>query len=66
MAKKPISLGMTITIATKVFQRLLEIPSLKKEVEKVLSERSERMLTPEEFDSYWDEFFKEITQEKKK
>lgn len=65
MAKKPISLGMTIAFATAVFDKLLSFPSLEEYVEKKFSELSATMLTHEEFDTHWDEFFKVITGKKK-
>ena len=65
IAKRPISLGMTIAIATASFGKFLELPGAKKEIEKRFSELSATILTPEEFDTYWDEFFKMITREKK-
>jgi len=64
MAKKPISLGMTITFATAVFNRHLDQPSVEKFWKKMLSK--EKIMTPEEFDIHWDEIFKVITGEKKK
>lgn len=66
IAKKPVSLGMTVSFATYVFDKLLNIPSVEEQVEKKFSEVSTRMLTPEEFDIHWDEFFKVITGEKEK
>lgn len=66
MAKKPISLGMTIAIVTVVFEKLLSFPGVEERWGKMLSEVSAKMLTPEEFDIHWDEFFKVITGEKKK
>ena len=64
IAKKPISLGMTIAFATEVFNRLLNLPGVEEYVEKRFSEIS--ILTPEEFDLQWDRIFKVITGEKKK
>lgn len=66
MAKKPVSLGMTIHFTTDTFERLLTIPDFEKGLEKKFSKASAKMATPEEFDAQWDEFFKEITGEKKK
>jgi hypothetical protein len=66
LAKKPMSLGMTIAFTTKVFQAYLEIPGVAKQLEKKFSEISAAMLSPEEFDSHWDAFFKAITGEEKK
>lgn len=66
LAKKPISLGMTIAIATNVFGNMLHYSYVEKLVEKAFSELSANMLTPEEFDAHLDEFFKKITGEKKK
>lgn len=66
IAKKPISLGMTVAITTDVFERLLRFPVVEEVIEKTFSKVSAKMLTPEEFDVHWDEFFKKITGEKKK
>ena len=66
IAKKPISLGMAIAMATGIFEAYLEFPGVKESFEKRFSKLGTRMLTPEEFDLYWDEFFKGITREAKK
>jgi len=64
IAKKPISLGMTIFFATGIFNKYLNAPGIEKLLEKKFSEG--KIMTPEEFDTYYDEFFKVITGEKKK
>ena len=66
MAKKPISLGMTVAISTQIFDKVLNVPFFEKKLEKMFSEVSAKILSPEEFDIHWDEFFKVITREKKK
>ena len=64
IAKKPISLGMTISIASIALDQYLRAPGVEKKLQKKFSEISARMMTPEEFDSYWDQAFKTITGEK--
>ena len=66
IAKKPISLGMTVAFATSIFQKVLELPGIEEKMEKKFSEVSATIMTPEEFESHWDAFFKVITGEKKK
>lgn len=66
IAKRPISLGMTISLAATVFDEVLKIPGIEQLLEKKFSETSAKMLTPEEFDIHWDKFFKVITGEKQK
>lgn len=66
LAKKPISLGMAVTISTGVFNEILNVPGVKESFEKMFSEASTKIMTPEEFDIHWDEFFKAITGEKEK
>jgi len=64
IARKPISLGMTIALATDLFNICLNIPDFEKGLEKKFSEMP-AVMTPEEFDISWDKFFKLITGEKK-
>jgi hypothetical protein len=64
IAKKPISLGMAVAISTEIFNVVLNTPGVEEFLEKKFSEG--RIMTPEEFDIHWDEFFKVITGEKKK
>ena len=66
LAKKPISLGMTISLAIVALEEYLKLPGAEKRFEKKFSEVSPRMFTPEEFDIYFDELFKAITEENKK
>lgn len=66
MAKRPISLGMTITLTTIIFEKLLTIPALEEQWKKMFSKISPTMLTPQEFDKHWDELYEVITGEKKK
>lgn len=66
MAKKPISLGMAVSISTEIFDVVLNIPGVEEELKKKFSEISTKILSPEEFNIHWDEFFKLITGEKKK
>ena len=61
IAKKPISLGMTTSIAIEALNTFLNNPSVKEKLEKRFSEISARILTPEGFDIHWNEFFKLIT-----
>ena len=65
MAKKPISLGMAISLAVVMSENFLKLPGMEEGVKQKLSEASPNIFTPEEFDSYFDGLFKEITNEKK-
>jgi len=66
MARKPISLGMTITLTMIMSEGYLKLPGAEETLKKKLSEISPSMLTPEEFEIHGDAFFKAITGEKKK
>lgn len=65
IAKKPISLGMAVTFAITIFDKLLNVPEVEEYAKKTFSEISEMIMAPQEFDLFWDEFFKVITGEKK-
>jgi len=65
LAKKPVSLGMTIQLATGIFGKILENPETKKSVGEAFSEIFDKMLTPEEFELSWDKFYEMITGEKR-
>ena len=65
IAKKPISLGMAIAMATAMFEAYLNLPGAEGRLGKKFSKLGARMLTREEFDVHWDKFFKLITEEKK-
>ena len=56
---------MAVTISSKVFNDVLNLPGMEEKLRKTFSEVP-RVMTPEEFDIHWDEFFKVITGEKKK
>ena len=62
IAKKPISLGMAISMAVGTLEQMLKIPGVEEGFEEKFSEVSDRVLTPEEFDLYWEEFYKAITE----
>ena len=64
IAKRPISLGMTVAAATSVFDSLLRFPIVEELLEKKFSEIPTGIMAPEEFDLRWDQFFKVITGEK--
>lgn len=64
LAKKPISLGMAITISIIITDGLLNLPGAEERMKKTLSKIS--IMSPEEFDIHYDKFFKMITGEKKK
>lgn len=65
LAKKPISLGMTIAISMILSENFLNLPGAKEAMKKKFSEISPNMFTPEEFESYFEGLFKVITKENK-
>lgn len=59
LAKKPVSLGMTVHLAVISFEAVMFAPGVKGLWEKILP----KVTSPEDFDKQWDAFYKLITKQ---
>ena len=58
IARKPVSLGMTMHVALIVLEVALEY---EPELTKTLKDAFRTSMSPEEFDKHWDRLYKSIT-----